>query len=243
MLARYLPQAEPRFEDLYVNEVAAAINASKSPLVVDVGGGKGCCFAHTIDPGVGAHLVCVDVSESEMRHNSDVHEKRVADIMRELPFQDDSVDLIVSRSVLEHLESQESFFRESYRILKPGGKCIHFFPSKFAPFALINQALPGAVARRLVQGLYDESKGILGFPAHYHGTYRSAFDRILAEEGFTIERVRVCYYQSGYFSFFVPLFLLSAVYELLIRSMGLENLGAYLIVHASKASPESFHGP
>ena len=42
------------------------------------------------------------------------------------------------------------------------------------------------------------------------------------------------YYQSRYFGFFVPLYLMSALYEALIRALGIRDLSAYLLIVARK---------
>ncbi len=41
--------------------------------------------------------------------------------VRYIPFEDDSVDVILSTSSLEHMEFPQAFFSESFRVLKPGG--------------------------------------------------------------------------------------------------------------------------
>ena len=46
--------------------------------------------------------------------------------------------------------------------------------------------------------------------------------------------MRVSYYQSEYFDFFVPFFLLSALYELIVRALGLRDLGAVALVVARR---------
>jgi len=42
-------------------------------------------------------------------------------IAEQIPYPDDSFDVVVSRSVLEHLEDPGAAFREFHRVLKPGG--------------------------------------------------------------------------------------------------------------------------
>ncbi|GMV94425.1 MAG: hypothetical protein AMXMBFR82_42030 [Candidatus Hydrogenedentota bacterium] len=233
-IAPRLPQARIRFEDLYVDRVAERMNAAPGQTVVDVGGGKSCRFAHRRDPRLGTRIICVDVAEAEMAPNQDVDEKRVGDIMQGLPFDDGTVDLVVSRSVLEHLESQEQFADAAYRALKPGGYSIHFFPCKFAPFAVINQLLPNRVSKALLHGIFEGKEGILGFPACYDKTYYSAYTRLLEAKQFQIERIDISYSQSGYFSFFLPCFLVSALYEMVVMALGIQNLCAYMIVVARK---------
>lgn len=48
-----------------------------------------------------------------------------------LPFGDNSFDLVVSTSVLEHVRNKEEVFREVRRVLKPGGYAVHQFPGKW----------------------------------------------------------------------------------------------------------------
>ncbi|CAN5250798.1 hypothetical protein BH09PSE2_BH09PSE2_21020 [soil metagenome] len=47
-----------------------------------------------------------------------------------MPFPDDSFDLIVSTSVMEHVLDLSAFMREAHRVLKPGCIGLHFYPSK-----------------------------------------------------------------------------------------------------------------
>jgi len=47
----------------------------------------------------------------------------------QLPFADESFDLVVSEQVLEHVFDLESTFREQARVLRPGGLGIHRMPS------------------------------------------------------------------------------------------------------------------
>lgn len=45
-----------------------------------------------------------------------------------LPFEDNSVDVIFNKSVLEHLNKPDNMLLESYRVLKPGGRIISMVP-------------------------------------------------------------------------------------------------------------------
>ncbi|HEY3266709.1 MAG TPA: class I SAM-dependent methyltransferase [Armatimonadota bacterium] len=231
---RRLPQAQVDLHDLYERTVADHINANPGLKVVDVGGGKACPFKRRLSPNANAYIIAVDVSADELEHNRDVDEKRVADITRGLPFGPREVDLIVSRSVLEHLTDTEAFVRASYEALKPGGHCIHVLPSRYAPFAIANRLMPNAIARRLLDYLEPFNQGICGFPAHYNRCYPSAMAAAFAGAGFEVSGVTVNYYQSKYYDFFAPLYALSVGYELTVRALGLRNLGASLMIIARK---------
>jgi SAM-dependent methyltransferase len=67
-----------------------------------------------------------------------------------IPFKNETFDAVISSSVLEHVKNLSEAVPEMYRVLKPGGFCLHFFPSKlrpieghiFVPFAGVFQGYP-----------------------------------------------------------------------------------------------------
>lgn len=50
-----------------------------------------------------------------------------------LPFADNTFDCILSFYVFEHVQNWQQALAEIQRILKPGGVCLHIFPSKYSP--------------------------------------------------------------------------------------------------------------
>lgn len=48
-----------------------------------------------------------------------------------LPFDDDTFDFIFSDQVFEHVQNYPESIAEIKRILKPGGFCLHIFPSRY----------------------------------------------------------------------------------------------------------------
>jgi 2-polyprenyl-6-hydroxyphenyl methylase/3-demethylubiquinone-9 3-methyltransferase len=147
--------------------------------------------------------------------------------------------VVTSRSVLEHLRGNERFFSEAFRVLRPGGVMIHTFPCKFAPFALINQALPNAVSKRVLYFFIEEARGYSGFPAYYEKCYPSAVRRLVKETGFEEEELAISFSQSAYFSVMTPAYLLSRAYEALVQAIGADNLCAFILLRARKtAAPD-----
>ena len=71
--------------------------------VLDLGGGRRCVYAGSVQPPGRVKLIAVDISANELALNADVAETRVADVANELPMPDGSVDLILSRVLLEHV--------------------------------------------------------------------------------------------------------------------------------------------
>ncbi len=82
----------------------------------------------------------------------------------------------------------------------------------------MNQVLPEWLSRRLLYFFIPKSKGINGFPAYYNNCYYRAIKKLLERNGFRIVDLRPSYYQSAYFDFFAPLFLVNALYEFLVQS-------------------------
>jgi len=63
--------------------------------------------------------------------NIDIYNFNDVDVVADatnLPFVENSVDFIINRALLEHVESPERVIQEMYRILKPGGSIFCFVP-------------------------------------------------------------------------------------------------------------------
>jgi len=68
--------------------------------------------------------------------------KRVRGDISNLPFKDNSFNLITSNMVLEHVEDPLSLFNELRRILKPGGKFVFHTPNKYGYNTIAARLLP-----------------------------------------------------------------------------------------------------
>jgi len=205
--ARVLPQARWSIGDLYNATVAERMK--EGGVFVDVGGGKRCSYARQRPPATDVKIVAVDVSAEAMLGNADADETRVADVVRDgLPFGDREVDVVSSRSVLEHLSDVEALAADSARVLKPGGYSIHLFPGRRGAFAVLNRILPNRVAKSILFSLRPACVGIGGFPAMYNRfTYRE-MKRSFERTGHEVLELRPSYFGAQYFEFFFPLFVL-----------------------------------
>ncbi|HMG66595.1 MAG TPA: class I SAM-dependent methyltransferase, partial [Chitinophagaceae bacterium] len=50
-----------------------------------------------------------------------------------IPFADESFDYVFSNQVFEHVQNYPEALAEIYRVLKPGGYSVHFFPARYRP--------------------------------------------------------------------------------------------------------------
>jgi ubiquinone/menaquinone biosynthesis C-methylase UbiE len=235
-LERELPQAQIDLQVEYERRVTECMNAAPGLVVLDVGSGKRCHFARHRWPSLRTRIVGLDVSADELSPNVDVDAKVVWSAEQPLPFADESADLIVSRSTLEHFPRVEPFLAEAYRVLTPGGITIHVFPSKWAAFSVINRVLPNAWSRVLIDRLLPVRSREIGFVAHYdHCTARS-MERAMSRHGFEVVESHVGYYQAGYFAFFLPAYAVIAGWEMLMWGLGWRPFAANVLIVARKPS-------
>jgi SAM-dependent methyltransferase len=221
---------------LYKWEVAGLVNRRPAQVVLDIGGGKECPFLAFVENASGHLVVAVDCSDDELRLNPYLDSKVVTDAASDgFPFRESSADLIVSRSVVEHLQDNTTFFTNCAKVLRRDGVMVHTFPCRFAPFSLINQLLPNRVTRRLLAYFHPQWEDECGFVAYYDRCYFSAMRGLLERSGFHNARYAFRYYQSIYFDFCFPLYLLGLAYDLTVWALGIRNLACAILVTAERA--------
>ena len=70
---------------------------------------------------LGLDVVGIDISPEAVEFENDF-EVKLCDIEKEkLPFDDNSIDIVYSKSFIEHLHYPERYLEEAYRVLKPNG--------------------------------------------------------------------------------------------------------------------------
>ena len=150
------------------------------------------------------------------------------------PIESASVDLIYSRSVVEHLSDPVAVFTEMRRILKPGGRFI-FLTANLWDYASIaariipNQFHPAIVAR--IEGRAEEDT----FPIQYKANTKRAVQRHARAAGFIVERFEYLGQYPNYFMFSTALFLLGTAYQKTIqRIRPLNFLQGWILVSLRK---------
>jgi len=109
------------FEKGVWSPVLPNLNGQK---VLDVGAGTGRLSRILVQGG--AEVTAVDVSEKMLL----ILKKKLPQVeivvgeAENLPFKDESFDLVTAAFVVVHLKDPEFFFEEAFRVLKPGGKLI-----------------------------------------------------------------------------------------------------------------------
>jgi len=220
-----------RFDEM-VGEYSRRL--SDGTTVVDIGGGRSCSFADQVPRDRGVRIVAVDISPEELEANKDVDETRVADVSKHLPFEDGSVDLLVSRALLEHVNGVPNAVHEMGRVMRPGGTILHMVPCRFSLFGLAARLLPFGPLLKLTHFVIPESAGYLGFKIYYDSCVPGTMEGLLRAAGFRDVEISICWSQSGYFLPVFPAYLLVAAYQAIVRALGVKSLAAYMIVSATR---------
>jgi ubiquinone/menaquinone biosynthesis C-methylase UbiE len=144
----------------------------------------------------------------------------------QLPFGNESFDLIVCIWVLEHLRSPETVLREVRRVLRPGGHFVFLTPNLRNPLLAFNRlgrALP-LLQRRLVPRLYGRAEADT-FPVQYRANTAGTIRMLAERSGLGVAELRVVP-DPTYLAFNNFMFLASVMSEgLLPRGWGVHLIG------------------
>jgi ubiquinone/menaquinone biosynthesis C-methylase UbiE len=104
----------------------------------------GCGFSnlYTEEYKRAKHVIGVDISKEYLEMNDLIKEKIVSDLSSIPMIKDNSVDLIISSWVFEHLETPEKVISEFGRVLKPGGRAVFLTPNALNYVVMINKVIP-----------------------------------------------------------------------------------------------------
>jgi SAM-dependent methyltransferase len=203
-------------------------------VALDVGGGRRCVYARSVDPPGRVRLIAVDISAAELAENRDVAETCLADIAGDLPIESGSVDLVLSRALLEHVADVPAAIRNMARVLKPEGTALHLVPCRYSLYGMAARLLPFGPLLKLTHFVMPWTRGHVEFPVVYDHCYPRALEHEFRSAGFRHVEVWITWAQPGYFEAVYPLFLLHAIYEWTVRRLGLRQLAAFAVVRATR---------
>ena len=135
-----------------------------------------------------------------------------------IPIEDASVDVIMSRSVMEHVVDPLAVYKEMYRVLRPGGQFIFLTGNLWDYAALIAQAVPNRFHPWIVAKTQGRAEADV-FPTAYRTNTFGAVKRWAAQSGLEIASFEYLGQYPAYFMFNGFLFLLAAGYEKLLRNV------------------------
>ena len=147
-----------------------------------------------------------------------------------LPLDNASVDLIMSRSVFEHLTHPDAVYREFSRVLRPGGRVVFLTANMWDYGTLVARLVPNrfhAKVVRAVEGREEEDT----FPTAYKTNTRGDVNRLAAASNLRVESFEYLSQYPNYLMFNGLLFLLGTAFEKVIsRVDALRILRGWIMV-------------
>ena len=197
-------------------------------VLLDAGCGREARFLQRFE-GKAKRLIGVDIVEFHKNGAGNTLELLNNDL-RDIKLPDKSIDIVISRSVLEHLEKPLSVYMEIFRILKEGGYFSFLTPNLGHYSALICKLIPnkfhsGVVLR--TEGRKEEDT----FPTYYRSNTFPTINNLAQRAGFQLISFKHLGQYPSYFAFNPILFLIATGYEKLIDKFhALRYLRGWLLV-------------
>jgi ubiquinone/menaquinone biosynthesis C-methylase UbiE len=148
-----------------------------------------------------------------------------------LPFPAESFDMVISRSVVEHLEDPPRVFREFFRVLRPGGKVVVVTPNRYDYVSVVAALTPYWLHRRLVSRVFEVPEDDV-FPTLYRANTISSIRKAFRSAGFRERELDTFNQYPAYLMFSPVVFRLGVLYERLtllkpLRSLRSSILGVF----------------
>ncbi|RKZ31386.1 hypothetical protein DRQ36_02295 [bacterium] len=164
------------------------VNKAVSPesVVLDLGCGDGKYGAIreiSVRPKI---LIGLDNDEGLIKENSYLAYRVLGDA-HNLPFRQNSFDLIITREVFEHIENPDTVLFEAARVLKANGKMIIQTPNKLNPISFLSSILSLKTKARLKRLLTNESKIEGNYKTYYRCNTSRKLSHTLRRNGFSVE--------------------------------------------------------
>ncbi len=181
--------------------------------VLDLGAGTGELNSHALKGRV-HRLVGVDV-DPRVGTNRLLDAGVRADIAM-LPFRSDSLDVVFSIYVLEHVEQPGELAAEIARVLRPGGVCLMLTPNFLHYVTLISQLTPTRFHRWINARRGRPAEDT--FPTAYRLNSRRALEQTFGGAGFERVSIDLIEVQPNYLMFSPLSYAMGVAYERLVNA-------------------------
>lgn len=214
------------YEKVILNHVKS------NSVVLDAGCGKDASTLKRFDR-FGLCLIGLDVCEFNRSEIKSLLYLVRSDL-RAIVLKSNSIDLVISRSVFEHIENPEEMVREIHRVLKPGGHFIFLTPNVYDYASIFSAMLPNrfhACVVRLTEGRNEKDT----FPTYYRFNSGRRIKKIAEKLGFEVCTLDYLGQYPSYFMFNPILFIVGTAYDKLIcKTDILKNLRGWILAILKK---------
>lgn len=145
-----------------------------------------------------------------------------------------TVDLVMARSVMEHVADPKRVYAEVFRMLRPGGRFVFLTANLWDYASIIARIIPNCLHPWIVARTEGREEHDT-FPIQYRTNTRAAVRRFAMHTGFEISTFRYLGQYPNYFMFNGALFLVATGYEKFItRFDGLGFLRGWIFAVLTK---------
>jgi SAM-dependent methyltransferase len=209
-------------------------NVAPGTRLLDAGCGRYLEFSRELANNV--QVVGIDLEEQlDTKNRSSPY--AIRGDLGHLPFPSNYFDVVISRSVIEHLSDPPLVFQEMHRVLKPGGKVILSTPNKWDYISVAARLTPYSWHRALVSKMLGVSEDDV-FPTLYRANTLAALGHELQAAGFKENVLRAVSHYPAYLMFSPMLFRLGMLYERLVSLQSFHYLRGTLLCVFEKSGAE-----
>lgn len=208
-------------EEIFRREVLRRMDDTTVSL--DLGAGAG--IIPQLDFRGWAKRICGIDLDPRVLENSFLDDAHVGDAC-EIPYPDESFDLVFSHSVFEHLEAPLEVVREIRRVLRPGGTLLIETPNRWHYMPVVAQLTPLRF-HQFVNRLRGRAE-VDTFPTCYRINSAGRIRRIAVEAGMEVEEIRLVDGRPEYLRISAPTYLAGIAYERLVNRF--EALSRFRVV-------------
>jgi SAM-dependent methyltransferase len=210
---KWYPDFQKNWDDeLFRKEIVKELTKDKT--VLDLGAGAGIVSQMNIR-GL-AKKVCGIDPDNRVVDNPYLDEGKVA-VGENIPYPDESFDLIFADNVLEHLENPMVVFQEIARVLKPGGLFLAKTPNKWHYMPVLAQLTPHWF-HQLVNRLRGRNASDT-FPTLYRVNSPKNIQHYASKTGFSVEQIQLIEGRPEYLRMTALTYLMGYFYEKLVNAI------------------------
>jgi len=221
------------FDSLYRETIWRHLTPGQK--LLDAGCGRYLRFSKELSKA--AHVVGIDL-EPTLETDNGNPPFGVRGDLNHLPFPSGYFDIVISRSVVEHLDDPNQVFLEFNRVLRPGGKVVIITPNKYDYVSIIAAYTPHRLHQALVSRIFRVPEDDV-FPTRYRANTLSALRKAMQSSGFVPKELDTINHYPAYLMFSPVLFRLGVVYERITSWRGLRALRGSLLCVFEKSQTAS----
>jgi len=147
---------------------------------------------------------------------------------------DGSYDIIISKTLLEHVQDNRASVKVMFDALNAGGVMHHYVPSKWHPYSIALRIIGPRLQNKLIPLLRPAAVGVTGYPAFFNYCSVAEIKRLCDNTGFIDVDILAFYRANDYFAFFLPLFVLDTAFENFCRIFNISFFCSGFVVSAAR---------